>query len=138
MCYYCIKFYQRKYYQFKFQSQRSLFHGTIDFYHLIKITVRKLINIDENINPFSIAINSIERNFGEREQSIKTFKSIISTFQYCNESDNYDVKNAIENNIIDNQSILLLIISNSSISQFLIKTILDNLNKKYITFLGMI
>ena len=38
--------------------------------------------------------------------------------------------------IIDNQSRFLLIISHSSNSQFLIKSILDNLNKKYIIFLG--
>ena len=115
----------------------SEFHGTRDFYHSIKIIARNLKNKSEDQkNPLSIAIDSIERNFGGREKFIQTFKSILSNFQYCNESDNYDVKNVIENNIKDNQSRFLLIISTSSTSQFLIGEILEDLQKKYIFFLG--
>ncbi len=116
----------------------SEFHGTRDFYHLIKITARNLKNKSEDQNSLSIAIDSIERNFGGREKSIQTFKLILSNFQYCNESDHYDIKNAIENNIKDNKSRFLLIISTSSTSRFLIGEILEDLQKKYVFFLGSI
>ena len=130
----------KSYYLFKLEVGKSNFdaefHGTRDFYHLIKITARNLLNNNDGKNPFLIAINSIERNFAGRDNSIKTFKSIISNYQYCVDSDIYDVKNAIESNINDNQCRFLLVISNSSLSQFLIKSILEKLNKKYIFFLG--
>ena len=82
----------------------SEFHGTRDFYHSIKIIARNLKNKSEDQNPLSIAIDSIERNFGGGEKSIQKFKSILSNFQYCNESNYYDVKNTSKNNIKDNQS----------------------------------
>ena len=64
----------------------SEFHGTRDFYHSIKIIARNLKNKSEDQkNPLSIAIDSIERNFGGREKSIQKFKSIVSNFQYCND-----------------------------------------------------
>ena len=58
----------------------SEFHGTRDFYHLIKIPVRNLKNKSEDQNPLSIAIDSIERNFWEREKSIQTFNQFFQIY----------------------------------------------------------
>ena len=53
-------------------------YGTRDFYHLIKSPVGNLKNKSEDQkNPLSIAIDSIERNFWEREKSIQTFNQFF-------------------------------------------------------------
>ena len=74
---------------------------------------------------------------GILEEGKNLFKHLNQFSQIFNiVMENYDVKNTIENNIKDNQSRFLLIISTSSISQFLIGEILEDLQKKYIFFLG--
>ena len=107
------------------------FHGARDYYHLIKnlvINLRK--NENKNKNPFEIAIQSIERNFGGRKDSILTFKKIISSNidYYIEPSDSYDIEKAIIDNLQDYQSRFLMVISNLSISQFLIGVFLKKLN----------
>ncbi len=49
----------------------SEFHGTRDFYHLIKIITRNLKNKSEDQNSLSIAIDSIERNLEEGKNLFK-------------------------------------------------------------------
>ena len=76
---------------------------------------------------------------GILEEGKNLFKNLNQLSQISNIvmiSDYYDVKNVIENNIKDNQSRFLLIISTSSTSQFLIGEILEDLQKKYVFFLG--
>ena len=113
------------------------FHGARDYYHLIKNLV---INLKNNINddPFQIAIKSIERNFGGRKGSIWTFKKILSEIEYIETSDNYNIENAIISNLKDYQSRFLMVVSNLSLSQFLIGVFLEKLNleSKSIFFVG--
>ena len=108
------------------------FHGARDYYHLIKNLV---INLKKNNNeikekePLEIAIKSIERNFGGRKGSISTFKKIISSeIKYIETSDCYNIRNAIIDNLKDYQSRFLMVISDLSISQFLIRVFLEQLN----------
>ena len=84
-----------------------------------------------------ILINSIERNFAGLKDSVKQFK-IIFKKKYPNATavDEYDVKNCIIENMKDNTSRYLLLVTKASISQFLINSILKELNKTGIFFIG--
>ena len=77
----------------KNNTQYYDFHGSRDFYHLIKITAKKILKYKrENryINKEDIALESIERNFGGLDFSVQEFKKI---FLETNEvSDKYDIK----------------------------------------------
>ena len=121
----------------KNNTQYYDFHGSRDFYHLIKITAKKILKYKrENryINKEDLVLESIERNFGGLDFSVQEFKKI---FLETNEvSDKYDIKKNLIENINDNTSRYILIITKSSISQFLIDTILNELKKNYIFFFG--
>ena len=113
------------------------FHGNRDFYHLIKTACKKIIsykNTREYINNERIALESIERNFGGLDFSIQEFKKIFLDKDEILK--NIGIKRNLKENLKDNTSRYLLIITKSSISQFLIDTILKELKKEYIFFLG--
>ena len=118
----------------------SEFHGTRDFYHLIKTASKLFINnkfTKEIYDIENILNESIERNFGGLDNSIKIFKKLFKKYvPNINEINEYDVMNCIKNNIQDPTSRYLLIITKSSISHFLITLILDNLNKKHTFYYG--
>ena len=128
------------------------FHGSRDFYHLIKNAMRSLLkktedeknlNIDENIRE-SIAIESLERNFGGLEfdnniSSLEIFKRLFQRkYISCPIGKKYDVLKRIKENINDNGSRYLLLISKSSVSNYLINTILnkEDVNKDSIFYIG--
>ncbi len=131
----------KSYYLFKESYKDEIknkdFHGTRDFYNLIKITSKQIKNaisqnkiLDEN-TICNILNNSIERNFGGLPNSVLNFKSIIhKKYTNINNLSNYDVKKAIQDNIDDNKSRYLLLITKTSISEFLINSILENLKKE--------
>ena len=120
----------------KNEIQNKDFHGTRDFYNLIKITSKQFKNaisqnknLDEN-TICNILNNSIERNFGGLPNTVLKFKSIIKEkYKNINVVSNYDVKKAIQDNINDDKSRYLLLITKTSISEFLINSILVDLKK---------
>ena len=116
------------------------FHGTRDFYHLIKIASKLFIDKNftkDNYDIENILNESIERNFGGLDNSIKIFKEIFKKYvPNVNEINEYDVMKCIKSNILDSKSRYLLIETKSSISHFLITLILDGLNKTHIFYYG--
>ena len=121
------------------------FHGSRDFYHLIKIAAKTLFNnypqgnVDNNIKQ-NIAINSIERNLaGLKFDNLKTtsLEEVKKIFQKkynnCIVSKKYEVLEKIEDSINDLNNRYLLLITKSSISDYLINSIICNNNEnKYI------
>ena len=117
------------------------FHGARDFYFLIKIAARILKrNISEQSSE-SIAMESIERNFGGLEldkednikwNSIKKFKQIFSRYQENVESiDKYDVFSCVQKNIEEENNRYLLLITDRTKNDTLIEYILKKLKLNY-------
>ena len=122
------------------------YHGSRDFYHYIKISMRQLLSkkseTEEDIDLHMkeiIGVNSIERNFAGLEfdnsdnnnignkTSLKVIKNIFKEkYPNCNATDNYDVIGKIRENIKDVESRYLLLISKSSVSNYLINSILTS------------
>ena len=118
------------------------FHSQRDFYFLIKNLCQKiknnpLINYNEILGLCFIYLNA---NFsGLNKQLIKDYVSIIDIFSQefkCVIYEKFNLKNAIINNIKNIDSRYLLLISNSSTSDFLLEYILKKLNKYYSIFIG--
>ena len=126
------------------------FHGNRDFYHLIKNTSKNMIIKDKNNmlneqNLLDIAIGSIERNFSGIEfrdknmlkQSsdifIELFKEKI--YKECPYR-NFNILNTIKENINDLDSRYLLIISKSSLSTYLISSLLSNEKNEINFYIG--
>ena len=138
----------------KYTSKED-FHGSRDFYHLIKNAMRNLLNkasdeqnvdIDDHTKE-SIGIESLERNLGGLEfddgkNGISSLEIVKKIFQRkyvnCPIVKNYEVLKRIKENINDNQSRYLLLISKSSISSYLLNTILneDDIKKESIFYIG--
>ena len=117
------------------------FHGSRDFYNLIKIAAKKirgLMDEKDNISQdeqIKIAIDSIERNFGGLEYSISEFKSIFkSLVPNAYSIEDYNVMDCIHNNIEDTSSRYLLVVSNNA--TYLLSSILERMNKKFIFIIG--
>ena len=127
-------------FEIKINKNTKEFHGKRDFYHLIKIASKLLIKNNfpkGNYEIENILNESIERNFGGLENSIKIFKHLFKKyFPNINEINEYNVMECIRNNIIDASSRYLLIVTKSSISHFLVKLILDELEKKNVFYYG--
>ena len=132
-----ISYFKYKEYMKKNHIEYYDFHGNRDFYHLIKTACKKMINYKntrEYINNERIALESIERNFGGLDYSISEFKKIF--LEKDEISKKFDIMRNLKENLRDKSNRYLLIITKSSISQFLINTILNELKKKYVFFLG--
>ena len=133
-------------------SRKEDFHGSRDFYHLIKNAMRALLkkasdekemDIDDHIKE-TIGINSLERNFGglefETDKNSKSSLEIVKskfqkTYVNCPVGKKYDVIKRIKENIKDKGSRYLLLISKSSVSSYLLSTILNEEDvKKESTF----
>ena len=132
------------YYKYKFYLKTNKtnyidFHGSRDFYNLIKIAARKLRTLgnatDEEL--IEIGLNSIERNFGGLDFSIKQTKEIFGEFYPINEKlDEYKVMECIQNNINDKESRYLLVVSESAISPYLLQSIFEKFDKKSTFLIG--
>ena len=128
------------------------FHGSRDFYHLIKSSMRSLLkkaeedkefDIDQHVKE-TIGVDSLERNFGGLEfdngiSSLEIIKNIFKkTYENCPVGKKYDVIKRIKENINDKGSRYLLLISKSSISNYLLSTILSDksINKESVFYIG--
>ena len=126
------------------------FHGTRDFYHLINNVIKTLlktaeqkIDIDE-LTEENIIISSLERNFGglefdNKESSLGIIKKIIQKkYINCPIGQKYDVLQKIKENINDIGSRYLLLISKSSISNYILSIILneEDVKKDSIFYIG--
>ena len=125
------------------------FHGNIDFYHFVKNVASNMAKINskqiDNHIIDNISLASIERNFGglqfkniKMKTSIQKMKSIYNNKFYEKDQiiQKYDVLDRIKENINNLESRYLLLISNSSISLSLLESILSQLNKEYIYYIG--
>ena len=141
-------------------TKKEDFHGSRDFYHLIKTAMRILLKkkkedfdliIDENVKQ-EIGIISIERNFAGLEiqtsaqrsiSSLEIIKNIFKKyFKNCDTSKNYKVLQTIYDNIKDKDSRYLLLVAKSSISNYLLNSILTSpefkkdINKELSFYIG--
>jgi len=125
------------------------FHGNRDFYHLVKNAAIILISknkteIEDNNVRQMAAVSSIERNFGglqfddiQKTTSLEIIKKKLKDKYPTYEiKKKYDVLNKISENISDKKSRYLLVISKSSISTFLLSSILSSSNKEYSFYIG--
>ena len=135
--YFEYKAYIKKYYFLNYD-----FHGARDFYYLIKIAARLLKNNDKTRSLESIAMESIERNFGGLElakegdkpwMSTKKVKQLFSNIQNNNieNIEKYDIFSCIQNNLENENNRYLLLITNKTKNDIIIEYILKKLNKKY-------
>ena len=128
------------------------YHGSRDFYHLIKNSMISLLikakkerntQLDEQIKQ-TTGIDSLERNFGglELNQDLTSLMLIKKEFKKKYEKINiqkkYNVLQRIEENLSDKQSRYLLLISKSSVSNYLLKNILSDkkINKDSSFYIG--
>ena len=127
------------------------FHGNRDFYYLVKnasINLSNAYNDYHNIGEDTfcvIGIEAIERNFSgiEFEDNGKTitsleiikgiYKQLYPAVEVCRK---YNVTLRLLDNIHDINSRYLLVISNSSISTFLLSTILSDTKQNFSLFIG--
>ena len=128
------------------------FHGNRDFYHLVKIfskCLKKSLDgsnqeeINEDIILKESSLSSIERNFAgmqfenKDKTSLKVFKDIYSKIYSDFKSQNdYNVLERIKENLNDLSSRYLLLILKSSTNIFLLTTILSDLKKEYVFYIG--
>ena len=136
------------YYEYIEQKKRDdridvNFHGLRDFYNIIKSTTRELSSIDniDNISNIkdilnNIAIKYIERNFGGLSSSVYDFKT--KYFQIDNQNidsqnkidNNYDIMKCISENLFDEESRYLLLITKNNLDLDLINFLIDEIIQK--------
>ena len=117
------------------------FHGSRDFYNMIKKAAKKLIGVNSSDNHLkdASANDSIERNFGGLDFSIKTTKEL---YMKNNTSTNnfpvndYKIESCLLSNLQEIGSRFLLVISKTSLSPYLISTIIQKIGKKSNFFIG--
>ena len=145
-----LTYYNYKKYLKDFHNQdgKEDFHGNRDFYHLIKNVSRSMINLGEkNIDKHvleGLGVISIERNFGGLEfkdlnktTSLEIIKKMFNKmYPNCVVRSSYDVLERINENIMDKKSRYLLVISKSTVSTFLLSSIISKLNKDSSFYIG--
>ena len=132
-------YYKYKQYLKKNQLSNYDFHGSRDFYYLIKIASKLLKNNDKSRTLENIALESIERNFGGLESESREFKKIYYGIINKKEDifiDKCDIFSCIKNNLEEENNRYLLLITNKTKSDTLIEYILKDINKKYIFIQG--
>ena len=132
----------RKYRKNENHKKKINFHGSRDFYYLIKYVSREYYNKieikNEKINDHEkekVLIEGIERNFGGLDDSVNKFKEIFKKYYKYQIENNYNALENIEKNLNDEESRYLLVICKTSISRFLIEYILKKENKTNFHFL---
>ena len=123
-------------------DENKYFHGSRDFYSLIKCVVsdiiknrKKLENLnkdDENMFILNLCMKNIERNFGGLENSSIDFKSKFielfeGTFIYQIKDDD-NLLGYLKENLYDPNSRYLLLISDSSIGKDILKYMIEEIN----------
>ena len=125
------------------------FHGNRDFYHLVKNCAQKMITQFNNNQEIYLkdltqfGIKSIERNFSGltfgdiKKTSVNYVKDIFYGLYKDNKIDQkYDVIECVKENINHLDSRYLLLESKSSVSTYLLSSILSDLNKDYCFYIG--
>ena len=139
----------KAYYQFisnkrEIRDIHQFFHGSRDFYSLIKSIMQDIIKNKNNLDNFSqkedrdkllnnICMNQIVRNFSGLENSVDEFNSYyLEEFEKIiyskNKNYNYNFKKCIQDNINDKDSRYLLLISDGHLSQELFNYIIEETN----------
>jgi len=135
-----LNLYPSKFENLKLKYSIKEYHGTRDFYYLIKIASKLLIKHKFPQNRkiiINLLYESIERNFGGLNNSVFIFKQLFNEkIKGISEKKQYDVIRCITENVNDFNSRYLLLITKDSISQFLITSILKELGKKYTFYYG--
>ena len=139
-------------------TEQKEFHGLRDFYHLIKTAMKLLLkkkeediglDIDENIKK-ELGIISIERNFSSLElknnidkiNSLELFKKLFKKrYPNCDVKKEYNVLERICQNIEDNKSRYLLLITKSFIIKYIVLSFFNSpefkkLNKDFSFYEG--
>ena len=128
----------------KINDENKYFHGSRDFYCLIKCVISDIIKNKENLefknneNPndfvLKLCMKNIERNFGGLENSSIELKSyFIQLFNNIIDFPIYDNDNLLEylkENLYDTKSRYLLLISENSISKDILKYMIEEINKQ--------
>ena len=124
-------------------DENKFFHGTRDFYSLIKNVISDIIksqnilkgNNDDEIL-FKICMKNIERNFGGLENSINEFKSYFNELFYQEKKlenlKEYELLECIKDNLYDKDSRYLLMISDSFISKDILNCMINEINNQII------
>ena len=116
------------------------FHGNRDFFHFIKYASKKIsdnINTDIEKDLPLIGLNSINRNFAglkfdqNNNDSVEIAKNIYNKY-YPNITKEYDSIKCIRENIEEDNSRYLLLISNSLESCYLLSSNLEHDNYNFI------
>ena len=131
------------FYKFEDNNLKQLtdFHGTRDFYNLIKLLTIKTRSSKFNDTEalYKQALNAIDRNFsGLRgdEREFKPLRRIFKEEYNQDELPGFNIYECLKDNILDNDSRYLLLISNGAISTFLLETVLKELKKDSLFYLG--
>ena len=127
------------------------FHGNRDFYYFIKNTMNDLIEEDKNLNEndpdmilYKVGIKNIERNFGGLSIEVidKLKQLFYAELPECKKdkiNSKYNPISFIENNLNSNNkntlSRYLMLLNNSPINEFLIKSLLKYINNKNAFFI---
>ena len=123
-------------------DENKYFHGSRDFYSLIKCVVsdiiknrKKLENLNkdnENMFILNLCMKNIERNFGGLENSSIDFKSkFIELFEgsfIYQIKDDDNLLGYLKENLYDPNSRYLLLISDSSIGKDILKYMIEEIN----------
>ena len=134
-------------------NQNKCFHGSRDFYSLIKSVLNNIVNNKDLLDKFEnegeeeesnkllnkICLEQIMRNFGGLENSIDEFifyffegYEDINYLKDLKKNYSYNVMKCIQENMKDETSRYLLLITDSSLSQELLNYILEEINKENI------
>ena len=125
-------------------NENQYFHGSRDFYSLIKTFINEVIKNKKELEVDNqgkknelinkICLDSIERNFGGLDDSVDEFKRIymkqkLDNINNINNIKRYDILKCIKENINDNSSRYLLLINDSSLGKELAISFLEEANK---------
>ena len=130
----------------KENDKQQYFHGSRDFYSLIKSVMNDIISNKSKFDEFDnndkeekkrkllneICLNNIMRNFAGLEDSIDNFKYYFyegHEDKHLNNENKYNLMKCIQENINDDNSRYLLLITESYLSQDLLNYILEEINK---------
>ena len=123
------------------------FHGTRDFYYLIKTLVRNILSKQsKNLNIFDEVFFAIESNYNglfknnesSASKAIETEFIKFNPIEKTNVLNKFNTMELISNNIKDNESRYLLLITKSNLSQYLVKKMVksDQEEREIIYYLG--
>ena len=126
------------------KDKQFFFHGTRDFYNLIKTVTKKILYKDfEEKSELKSTLFSIECNYnGITRNGINSAEFIKKQFKNiypdASDIDNFGIVKCIKNNLNDDDTRYLLLIMKSNLGQYLVLNILKDIREmnKIIYYLG--